>query len=437
MTSIRRELLWSLLPAVLVLLAIAVLAVLREVRDEIDEVFDALLVQSAHVVPLSRAPEFISEKDDDPTEHLVIAAWESNAQEPRFYSREHAALTRSVSDGLRTVRINGERWRTYQFGSDGTTIVAAQPLDVRDEATAEIAARVTLPMLLLIPLVVLVVLFLVKRGLRPLTRFAGELHSRSPDALGSIELHSMPAELLPMANAMNDLLARLSAALSSQQVFVADAAHELLTPLTALQVQVQMLERARTEERRNQATRDVRTSLERCIALARQLLTLARHSTEQPVEPRRPLRLGDAVRAAVSDVLPKAHLRGIDLGVASETDCTLVGEEKAIQTLLANLLDNAIKYAPSSGRVDVVIGTREGRPVITVSDNGPGIAPAEKPRVFDRFYRSNQVDVEGSGLGLAIAREIAARHDATIELQTPGRLGGLDVAVVFEDPSLQ
>jgi two-component system, OmpR family, sensor kinase len=431
MTSIRRALLWSLLPAVLVLLAVAVLAVLREVRDEIDEVFDAVLVRYAHAAPLAPLPKSTEDEDDDPIEDLVIAVWEGNAREPHFYSSDHAPLVRSASDGLHTVRIAGERWRTYQFVSGEDTIVAAQPLRVRDEASAEIAARIALPMLLIIPLVVLTVLFLVKRGLRPLTRFASELHSRSPNALGSIELQSMPAELLPMANAMNDLLARLSAAQSAQQVFIADAAHELLTPLTALQVQVQMLERARTEERRNQATRDVRTSLERCIALARQLLTLARHSTEQPAEPRRPLRLGDAVRAAVSDVLPKAHLRSIDLGVASETDCTLVGEEKAIQTLLANLLDNAIKYAPSSGRVDVVIGTREGRPVITVSDNGPGIAPAEKPRVFDRFYRSNKVDVEGSGLGLAIAREIADRHDATIELHTPGRLGGLDVEVVF------
>jgi two-component system OmpR family sensor kinase len=230
---------------------------------------------------------------------------------------------------------------------------------------------------------------------------------------------------------MNQLLSRLHAALSAQEVFVANAAHELLTPLTALQVQVQMLERAKSEERRAQGTRDVRRSLERCISLARQLLTLARNSSETSQLPFRPLSLGDAVRAAVSEVLPKAHARGIDLGIARETGSVIVGDGKAIQTLLENLLDNAIKYSPAKGRVDVSILERGDRPVVTVSDSGPGIPAADHSRVFDRFYRVSGVEVEGSGLGLAIAREIASRHGATIEFRTPGELGGLDVDVVF------
>ncbi len=333
--------------------------------------------------------------------------------------------------GFATVVIEDERWRTYQVVSGDRTVVVGQPLRIRNEATTEIGTRMLLPTLILIPVIVLTVLFLVKRGLRPLTRFADELNSRTPHALGSIDLKSLPAELLPMASAMNDLLARLSAALDAQKVFVADAAHELLTPLTALQVHVQMLERARSEDRRIQATLDVRAGLERCISLARQLLTLARHSADTPPEVRRSVRLGEIVRVVVSDILPKAHSRGIDLGVASSDDCELMGDDKAIQTLVANLIDNAVKYSPDQGRVDVAIGMRAGQSVLTVSDNGPGIAPAEQSRVFDRFYRSSTVDVEGSGLGLAIAREIAARHDATISLRTPGKLGGLDVEVIF------
>ncbi len=235
----------------------------------------------------------------------------------------------------------------------------------------------------------------------------------------------------PRVEFLTQLLARLNAALSAQQVFVADAAHELLTPLTALQVQVQVLERARSEDRRQQATQDVRKSLERCVELTRQLLSLARHSAEQPSGPAHRHSLGQAVRAAMSDVLPKAHARGIDLGIARETESFVVADGKAIQTLIANLLDNAIKYSPANGRVDVSILERNAQPLITVSDAGPGIPVADRERVFDRFYRVSDAETEGSGLGLAIAREIATRHGASIELRVPGALGGLDVDVLF------
>ncbi len=437
MSSIRKVLLLTLLPAVLGLMAVSVLAVLHEVRDEIDELFDAQLIQAAYAVPATAsAQESRAESDaDDPTKDLVIAAWDAPSSAPRFYSRTRVALDAAAPMGFSTSTLSNESWRVYARAANSGKIVVAQPLRIRNEASAEIAARIALPMLLLVPVVVVTVLLLLKRGLRPLTHFAEELDSRSPSALESIPIRGLPAELSPMATAMNQLLARLQGALSAQEVFVADAAHEMLTPLTALQVQIQMLERARSDERRTQVTEDVRRSLERCINLAQQLLALARHSREHPAEPPELLVLGDAVRAAVSNVLPRAHERAIDLGIASELPCRILGDDKAIQTLLINVLDNAIKYAPAGGRVDVTIGSSGARTVIAVSDTGPGIPQAEHTRVFDRFYRGNGVDAEGSGLGLAIAREIAERHAATISLNSPGRLGGLDVEVSF--PNLE
>jgi two-component system OmpR family sensor kinase len=432
MISIRRALLWTLLPAVLVLLALAVFAVLYEVRDEIDELFDAQLEQAALAVPTAQTPLLATDDSDDPRSDLVIAVWNGDAQEPTYRSQTHAALNKARPPGFAIETINGEPWRIFVRRDSARTVQVAQPIRVRDEVAADVSSRIALPLLLLVPVLVLTVLLLVKRGLRPLTRFAAELDARSPRALDSVPLESLPAELLPMATAMNQLLARLQGALSAQEVFVADAAHELLTPLTALQVQVQMLERARTDERRHQATQDVRRSLERCINLARQLLTLARHSGDAPNgEPLRMLALGDAVRAAMGEVLPNAHAKGIDLGMASEAAAEVLGDGKAIQTLLGNLLDNAIKYSPPNGRVDVSIRERDTHAVVTVSDAGPGISSADRLRVFDRFYRAPGAEVEGSGLGLAIAREIAARHGATITLRSPGNLGGLDVEVAF------
>ena len=436
MTSIRKELLWTLLPAVLILLAIAVLAVLHEVRDELDELFDSQLAQAAlslPATPVRELPPATGDNEDDPRSELVLAIWEAGSSEPTFFLPTQAPLPRDAPPGFSTHRIGGEEWRVFARHDGARIVEAAQPLRIRNGAGVDIAGRVILPLVLMVPVIIFSVLFLVKRGLRPLTRFVHELDSRRPDALASLPLTALPAELLPMATAMNELLTRLSRALAAQEVFIADAAHELLTPLTALQVQVQILERARSEERRAQATEDVRSSLERCVGLARQLLTLARYSGEaQPAHDFEEVLLLGVVRAAVAEVLPKAHARGIDLGLTRSTDCVIHGDDKALLTLVANLLDNAIKYSPSGSRVDVAIDVREKAPVVTVSDGGPGIAPAEQARVFDRFYRSRNADAQGSGLGLAIALEIAVRHGARIALRTPGKLGGLDAEVVFQ-----
>jgi two-component system OmpR family sensor kinase len=430
-TSIRKALLGSLIPAVLCVLALAVAAVLLEVRDEIDELFDAQLMQAADAVPVVTPSDSPDPQEDDPRSSLVIAVWAGDSQAPAYHSRTRVALKKAPTPGFSYQHIDGEKWRVFSREDVNHTILAAQPLRVRNEAANDIASRVMLPMLLLVPVLVLTVLFLLKRGLRPLTRFTAELDARSPRAMDAVPLDALPAELRPMGLAMNQLLGRLEAALNAQQVFIADAAHELLTPLTALQVQVQMLERAKSAERREQTMQDVRMSLERCINLARQLLTLARHSTEPPSDIFRPLALGTAVRAAMSEVLPKAIAREIDLGIAAESPAMLSGDIRALQVLLANLLDNAIKYSPTGTRVDVSIEQREGGTVVTISDMGPGISVADRTRVFDRFYRATGTEADGSGLGLAIAREIAARHGAQIVFESPGSLGGLDVEIKF------
>ncbi len=433
MRSIRRALLWTLLPSVLLLLAAAAFLVVYEVRDEIDELFDAQLMRAAYAVPgtLIATPDTRPDAEDDPNRDIVVEVRTGEGSPPTHYSPLHVALPPMRQSGFTSFSLGGEDWRMYSRRAGESTIQVAQPLNVRNEASAEIASRVALPIMLLVPVVVLTVLLLVKRGLRPLVRFTEQLDAHSPGALQTMPVATLPAELVPMANAMNDLLARLGAALDAQQIFIADATHELLTPLTALQVQVQMLERARSTERREQATRDVRAGLERCIALARQLLSLARHSAAGAPDVRETVELAAVVRSAVADVLPKAHERRIDLGVVREARCGVRADAKSLQVLLGNLLDNAIKYSPAGGRVDVVIDITNRRPVVIISDNGPGIAAADQPRVFDRFYRSSSVDADGSGLGLAIAREIAIRHGASIELSTPGRLGGLDASVVF------
>jgi signal transduction histidine kinase len=245
-----------------------------------------------------------------------------------------------------------------------------------------------------------------------------------------VSTEKLPNELLPVVGALNDLLNRLRQALASQKNFIADAAHEILTPLTALQVQLQVLERAKTEQRRLQATCDVRASLERCVNLARQLLELARSSSDLSQAAFTAVDLAAAARRAVEEALPKARAKNIDLGLLASHTVLVIGDTLSLQVLLRNLIDNAIKYSSGGGRVDVLIDSNPD-PRLIVSDAGPGIPPEERGRLFDRFYRGSNRDIEGTGLGLAIVKEIADRHGAEITFKSPGLLGGLDVVARF------
>lgn len=417
---------------VLLSIGCATYAVFHELTDEVDELFDAQLIQASYAVPPVLLPEPVVPvtTDDDPSRQLVIAVWEGAAEEPVYHSRARIPLSLPSADGFRTQSISGNNWRSYTRKTTAQTIQVAQPLSVRSDATLQIAQRLAAPLVVLIPLLIVAVWYLVGRGLRPLVRLATELQIRSPTALQGIPISTLPGELLPVAMALNELMHRLEEALGAQQNFIADAAHEMLTPLTALQVQVQLLERAKTDDRRARAMSDVRTSLDRCVNLARQLLTLARSAVEMPRATNQPVDLAVIVRRVVEEALPQAHHRQIDLGVPDAPSTLVSGEPIALQFLLRNLVDNAIKYSPLGGRVDVSIKPSE-RPAVTVSDAGPGVPAEQHARIFDRFYRGQNAEIDGTGLGLAIVKRIAEQHAAAIQLVSPGALGGLDVIVVF------
>jgi two-component system OmpR family sensor kinase len=236
---------------------------------------------------------------------------------------------------------------------------------------------------------------------------------------------------------LNLLFGRVRDAFDAQKTFVADAAHELRSPLTALKLQAQAL-RANAGTDDTPAGRDagitrLNQGIDRAIRLVEQLLVLAREEAGAP-SAGAPVDLDVVVRLAVADVLPQARLKQIDLGVAETPTlpAPVRGEPEALRVLLRNLLDNAVKYTPPAGRVDVSLAVTGGRPVLTVQDSGPGIAPEERERVFDRFYRaSGSAGETGSGLGLAIVQVIAGRHGATLELGRSEQLGGLLVSVTF------
>lgn len=391
-------------------------------REEANAIFDYHLQQIALSL---RDQTFQGAVVGDESLDFVIRVWDRNGLTV-YYSRPHQTLPELARLGYSTESTPEGDWRVFAIQYRGETIAVAQPLAVRARLAAEAALRTLTPFLVLLPVLGLLVWMLVDRGLAPLRRLAANVGARTPDALAPLPDDEVPEEAQPLVHALNGLLARLAAALEAQRAFIADAAHELRTPLTALQLQVQLLERA-GEAGREAAIADLKRGLQRTIHAVQQLLTLARQEPGAAQAPFLPVRLADLARQAVADHAPLAEAKGIDLGVAqADTDAVVQGDADALRILLANLIGNAVRYTPAGGRVDVRVGAN----TLEVADNGPGIPPEERERVFDRFYRRAGEEESGSGLGLAIVRTIAERHGAQVRLdEAPG--GGLRARVVF------
>jgi len=272
--------------------------------------------------------------------------------------------------------------------------------------------------------------WLVAATLAPLQRVAAEVRERGERWLQPLPADGLPSEVSPLVIALNALLQRLGASLDTQRAFVADAAHELRSPLTALKLQLQWLQRAPDEAARAAAITSLAEGIDRSTRLVEQLLALARIEPGAPQSPAEDLELGELVRQAVADTAPYAVSRGTRFELAADAPVRLRGHPAALAVMARNLADNAVRYSPPGARVAVQVSMDGPHPTLVVEDDGPGIPEAERERVFDRFYRRADVTEAGSGLGLAIVQSVAQRHGAQVRLG-PSALGGLRAEVRF------
>jgi len=299
-----------------------------------------------------------------------------------------------------------------------------------------LAARAMLPMALIAPLLMLILWWVIRRSLAPLERTRQQIAVRAVNDLSPLPDNGLPDEVRPLVQEINLLFGRLDIAFDAQKAFVSNAAHELRSPLTALKLQAQALVRTGDEASRALAAARLNQGIERAIRLMNQLLALARQEADGTTGmATQRLNLQDLVQQAVADLLPLAQERPVDLGVLVSSPVWVRGDADALLILLRNLLENAIKYTPPNGQIDVSVHTRNDSACLTVEDSGPGIAPADRAHVFDRFFRTTQANASGSGLGLAIAQAIAERHHARLALDQSTRLGGLKVELLFESPT--
>jgi two-component system, OmpR family, sensor kinase len=423
MNSIRRRLLLWLLLTVLIGLVAAGWLIYSQAQAEANEIFDFQLQQTAAALP-SESFSSVFGNNGDTDEGVVIQIW-SRTGVLLYYSRPNAQLAPNAALGFSTQHTPHGDWRVYGAMVGDNVVQLAQPMSVRDHLAALMAWRTILPLLIILPLLALIVWLLVGRGLLPLKRFARALDARRPDALEPLTETALPLEIQPLAAALNGLLGRLGQSLDAQKAFVADAAHELRTPLAALRIQLQLLERARKDEDRTEALNDLKQGVDRATRLVEQLLTLARAEpgSDASGKARQRIDLTEVLKESVAAHAPIAHGKRIDLGVGEQAHAEIEGDAAALRVMLNNVLDNAVKYTPEHGRIDVavqVIKTRgQDRARVEIVDSGPGIPAADRERVFDRFYRGEPATgthPPGSGLGLAIVQRIAERLGAHIEL---------------------
>jgi len=430
--SLRRRLLWLVMAAIALASVLLASGAYRSALRQADAMFDFHLQELARSV---RGGVPFAPGADVPSIEFQVQIW-GPAGEEIFRSVGTALPARAVL-GFSDVRVEGVRYRVYSLQSAEHTIQVAQDLDAREVRARNLALNAVMPVALFGPLLMLAVWWLISRSLAPVEQVRRQVAARAADDLSALPDDGLPDEIQPLVNELNLLLERVRLAVMAQRQFVADAAHELRSPLTALKLQSEGLRRAVDEPSREAAVARLESGIERATLLVTQLLALAR--AEGPGETGKRLERVDleaVARQAVGDALSQAQARRIDLGVNAAGPAAVAGQPELLRILLRNLLDNAIKYSPEGGQVDISFGAADGRVRLTVEDTGPGIPDSERERVFDRFYRgAAQAAVPGSGLGLAIVQSIVKAHGAEVVLGRSARLGGLKVDVSFPAPA--
>lgn len=423
MSSIRRKLLITLIGALLAAGFTTAAATFFSAQTEFNKFLDTHLKETAeslassvkHSFPLDN-PNHLTIVGDAQSYHIVVQVYDS-ASNTVWQREDQQYLPLPDGPGFASEKLNGTTWRTYSAAAGPLIITVGQDTAVRTELAATSAFRVLQPLCLLLPFIAIAVWIVVGSGLAPLEKTARSVARRSPTSLKPISTKGLPTELEGLVLAINHLLERLRESLSAQQRFASDAAHELRTPLTALKLQVQLAQRAKTEEARQKSLVRHNEGINRATRLVQQLLTLARLDPDSTKHPANTIKLDSLAHSVCEDMTPIASQKNISVS-ASTNPATTEGLEDAIRLMMTNLTDNAIRYTEENGRIELRTRTTPDNEfsIIEIADNGPGIAPEERQRVFDRFYRALGTKTSGTGLGLAIVKRIIDIHHGTIEI---------------------
>jgi two-component system, OmpR family, sensor kinase len=400
--------------------------------DEAIEMQDSILMQIASIAVNTAIRNDVPLQGVDAEASVLI---EELGSRPSGSSEDRDLW--ALKDGLHLAMRGSQPWRVLlRTRADGSRFAVGQPTSIRDEIARDTALRTLLPLAALIPCLMLVTALVIARSVRPVIRLAEKLDLRRADELNRLSLHGTPGELHPFIASINRLLDRIQAMMEQQRRFVAEAAHELRTPITALSIQAENLAQVEISEEGRGRLAALQEGTRRAKHLLDQLLALARYdmgqALEEPITP-----FDQCARDVLADLLPEASHRGIDVGFEVLEELSVRGEPVMLSALIRNLLDNALRFTPRGGHVDLGVYGEGEQAIFQIEDTGPGIAPADLHRIFEPFFRGSQPAEEGTGLGLSIVKRIVTRLHGSVAIENILQNGhtGLRVTARLPAPS--
>lgn len=470
MISLRVKLLTSILLVTLAAWGFSAFKSYQDTRQEVDRLFDAHLLESAAAM-LKQATHEWRERDgrekddhdekkkDKAKEHhddddedddgdskygiaelrergdllekrLMFEFWDHNGQLLLRSGKELKGV--QAADGFSYVNDGPIHLRIFaQWNKERTLrVVVAESVEARVALAKASVRNVIQPILWMILPLILLLAVIIEWTMRPIRQLSAEVGARTANDLKAISEVRVPAELRPIIHALNSLFERLARAIENERRFTADAAHELRTPLAAIKVQAQVALREKDDAARTKALEATVAGVDRATHLVEQLLILARLDPETSL-PADTVPLYETVRQVLQEVAPLAISKSLEIELAEGEEFFIAGQRYMLEILIRNLLDNAIRYTPSGGRVHVAIKKDEGKALLLVEDTGPGLNEQQMERLGQRFSRVDRPSGEGSGLGLSIVMKIAAIHQATVQFENRGTGPGLIVTISF------
>lgn len=432
MTSLRRATRLSLAALLTIVGLVGAAVAYVSARVEASEFLDLQQQQIARFVGdlTFVAPQSVALPPHDTEDDYVVEVSYHDGR-PMRSSNPRVIIPDSPETGFTEFTDHVTVWRVFSLVSPERTVQIAQQTAVRRELATEASLRAAVPLIVAIPLSWLLLELIVARIFARLARVADDIASRDAADTTPIPTDQVPDEVLPLVQAMNALLARLRAEMLRQRAFLSDAAHELRTPLTALTLQIGNLRRVTDDPAMAERLDDLEAGAHRAAALTNQLLRLARYDSPAGPPLREPVSLDETATEVVAGLIPLAESRGVDLGMTGRQPATVTGSAADFRTLIEVLVDNAVRYTPAGGRVDVTIDAVPAGATLIVRDTGPGVPDELLERLPERFFRGPDTEVEGSGLGLAIARTIADRHDVGLVLANQDDVPGFVATLTF------
>jgi two-component system OmpR family sensor kinase len=419
MSSLRRRLLLSSSLAVGIVGLICATVAYRQVSDQTRTLLDDQLAQIARLAAQTVDGSEIQNRGD---EDIVVSVWSAD-QKLKFSTAAGVALP-LLPAGFAEVVLKAGPYRVYSTVIGQRHIAVAQPVDIRDDQAEAAALAAFLPLLVLMPVLAIVLALVIRAQLKPVHNLALQVAQRGPFERDGLEATGLPAEVLPLVDEINRLLSRQNAAAQRERQFVTDAAHALRTPLAALQLQADVLEGATSPEEYAARFTDLRAGVRRAAHLSDQLLSVAR-SKPAVDSAQVSLEVATALREVVDLYQPAASAAGVTLRLRTDTHATVRADSRRMLLIFGNLLDNALRYTPTGGEIELRAQSEAGSIQIEVQDQGPGLPQAELARVFEPFYRVAGDPGGASGLGLATVANLVKELGGHVKLRNRDDRSGL------------